>query len=76
MRDDWEQLRHAFQSKAATTKTVRKALLDAHGVQFSVLNELPGWFPIRQSPIDFMHNFYGMDYLIFQSSCRDTNSCQ
>ncbi|KAI5993137.1 hypothetical protein F5J12DRAFT_907339 [Pisolithus orientalis] len=45
MHDDCKQLKHAARAKVAKTKTAKKAILDAHGVQFSVLNELPGWLP-------------------------------
>lgn len=63
MRDDWKQLVHAYESKLATTKSRRKEILDKHGVRHSVLNDLPGWLPARRSPIDFMHNFYGITLL-------------
>ncbi|KAG2737679.1 hypothetical protein P692DRAFT_201674704, partial [Suillus brevipes Sb2] len=60
MRDDWKLLEHAHRSKSSTTKAARKSILDEHGVRYSVLNELPGWLPMRRSPIDFMHNFYAL----------------
>lgn len=62
MRDDWKLLEHAHRSKLSTTKAARKSILDEHGVRYSVLNELPGWLPMRRSPIDFMHNFYGISF--------------
>ncbi|KAG1812591.1 uncharacterized protein BJ212DRAFT_1448170 [Suillus subaureus] len=58
MQDDWKLLEHAHHSKLSTTKAARKSILDEHGVRYSILNELPGWLPMRCSPIDFMHNFY------------------
>ncbi|KAG1813652.1 uncharacterized protein BJ212DRAFT_1447836 [Suillus subaureus] len=60
MRDDWKLLEHAHRSKLSTTKAACKSILDEHGVRYSILNELPGWLPMRHSPIDFMHNFYAL----------------
>lgn len=59
LRNDEEQLRHANDSNVARTEVARKAILDEHGVRYSVMNEVPGCMPIRRAPIDFMHNFYG-----------------
>ncbi|KIY48977.1 hypothetical protein FISHEDRAFT_42291 [Fistulina hepatica ATCC 64428] len=59
LRDDFEQLKHAFKSQNARTKKDCRAILDAHGMRYSAVNILPGWLPISSSVIDFMHNFYG-----------------
>ena len=58
LRDDWEQMKHAEESRRATSIKARKQILDEHGVRYTILNSIPGWMNILRSIIDFMHNFY------------------
>ncbi|CDO69927.1 hypothetical protein BN946_scf184836.g1 [Trametes cinnabarina] len=57
LRDEWEQICHAFAYRDATTAKARKAIFEEHGQRWSQLFELPGWMP-SGCAIDFMHNFY------------------
>ncbi|GJE95314.1 hypothetical protein PsYK624_114980 [Phanerochaete sordida] len=58
LRDDWDQMKHAEESRRATSKKARKDILDAFGVRYTGFNAMPGWLGILKSIIDFMHNFY------------------
>ncbi|KAJ7120571.1 hypothetical protein C8R43DRAFT_1136739 [Mycena crocata] len=60
LRDDWEQLAHAFRSYRAKSETARTKILDETGSRHSEMNWIPGWGPIKCAPLDFMHNFYGI----------------
>ncbi|RDB19230.1 hypothetical protein Hypma_013499 [Hypsizygus marmoreus] len=60
MRDDFEQLKHAFECGNARTKKDRQKIFDDHGSRHSEMNWLPGWLPITSAPVDFMHNIYGI----------------
>ncbi|KAI0370386.1 hypothetical protein BV20DRAFT_1035887 [Pilatotrama ljubarskyi] len=57
LRDDWEQVKHAFASRDATTARARKQIFEEHGQRWAKFFELPGWTP-SGCAIDFMHNFY------------------
>ncbi|KAJ2982401.1 hypothetical protein NUW54_g10758 [Trametes sanguinea] len=57
LRDEWEQIQHAFAYRDASTAKARKAIFEEHGQRWSQLFELPGWMP-SGCAIDFMHNFY------------------
>ncbi|KAG1734054.1 uncharacterized protein EDB91DRAFT_1084198 [Suillus paluster] len=46
LRSDEEQLHHANCSNTARTEVACKTILDEHGVQYSVMNEVPGWMPM------------------------------
>lgn len=59
LRDDFIQLKHAFQSYHASTKKARTEILDKYGARFTEMNWLPGWLPVKSSPLDYMHNLYG-----------------
>ncbi|TFK48361.1 hypothetical protein OE88DRAFT_1684365 [Heliocybe sulcata] len=60
LRNDFVQLRHAERSRTAKTKKERTAILDEHGSRYSCLNDIPGWRPIQNAPLDPMHNIYGI----------------
>ncbi|KAG1751405.1 uncharacterized protein EDB91DRAFT_1234802 [Suillus paluster] len=59
LHNDFTQLRNANSSKMARSQAARTRILDAMGVRYSCLDELPGWTPVQRSVVDFMHNFYG-----------------
>ncbi|EGN95381.1 hypothetical protein SERLA73DRAFT_60037 [Serpula lacrymans var. lacrymans S7.3] len=65
IRDNWAQLKHAHQSLLASTERARTKVLDDYGSRYSLFNSLPGWLPVKNTPIDFMHNFYGTFLFIF-----------
>jgi hypothetical protein len=58
LRDDFKQLKAAFESQKATSKKAKKDILDRSGSRHSDLNLLPGWHPISRTTIDLMHNIY------------------
>ncbi|KAG1794952.1 uncharacterized protein BJ212DRAFT_1528927 [Suillus subaureus] len=53
-KNDYHMLRQSFYSKDATP-TCQEAILQDHGVRFSILNVISGWLPLRKSALDFMH---------------------
>ena len=54
------QLSAAEKSRCQMTKKAHKEILDKMGMQYTCLNEVPGWLPVSQSLLDYVHNFYGM----------------
>lgn len=70
--DDNHLLRQSFYSRDANPIRQR-AILDDHGVRWSILNLIAGWFPSRKTALDFMHCvFLGMCHLRFRMSCITT----
>lgn len=72
LRDDFTQLHNANSSKMARSQAARTRILDATGVRYSCLNELPGWTPVQRSVVDFMHNFYGTIFPLNQGQLLTT----
>lgn len=54
LRDDWEYLQHAFRAKDAD-RAERNEISSEHGIRWSALDDLPGWLPAKNSPLEFMH---------------------
>ncbi|THV04206.1 hypothetical protein K435DRAFT_649850 [Dendrothele bispora CBS 962.96] len=54
LRDDFEALKHKFASKDTSVQR-QGEILSRHGVRFSTLDWIPGWRPLRQTALDFMH---------------------
>src|SRR5271170_2238807 len=56
-RDDYDMLKQKFYFKNAPTRR-QTSILANHGVQFSVLDYIPGWRPSLMTALDFMHCIY------------------
>lgn len=52
--DDNHLLRQSFYSRDANPVR-QKAILDDHGVRWSIINLIAGWFPSKKTALDFMH---------------------
>ncbi|KAI0826846.1 hypothetical protein BC628DRAFT_1410053 [Trametes gibbosa] len=57
LRDEWEQVRHAFAYRDTSSARSQKTLFEENGQRWAKLFELPGWMP-SGCAIDFMHNYY------------------
>lgn len=53
-KDDYELLRHAFRSRDAPVWRQNQILKD-YGIQWSTINLLPDWLPVKKTALDFMH---------------------
>ncbi|KAG1731002.1 hypothetical protein EDB19DRAFT_2010037 [Suillus lakei] len=53
-KNDYHMLHQSFYSKDPTPAH-QEAILQDHGVRFSILNVISGWLPSRKSALDFMH---------------------
>ncbi|KAG1861367.1 hypothetical protein C8R48DRAFT_673458 [Suillus tomentosus] len=53
-KNNYHMLCQSFYSKDATPAH-QVAMLQDHGVRFSILNVISGWLPLRKSALDFMH---------------------
>ncbi|GBE85853.1 hypothetical protein SCP_0803750 [Sparassis crispa] len=65
LRDDWIQLKYAFAAKPPKSKKAIKKILDEGGSRYTVLDEMVGFFPIKTSALDYMHNVYGIQHSFF-----------
>ncbi|KAL1713956.1 hypothetical protein EV715DRAFT_210517 [Schizophyllum commune] len=56
-RDEWRHLKYSLRAKDAGPE-LQQEILDRRGVRYSVLNEVPGWYPGISNVVDFMHCAY------------------
>lgn len=56
-RKDERYLKYAFRAQNKDQAS-RQEISERRGIRWSVLNLLPDWFPVRDSPPDFMHGAY------------------
>ncbi|RDX44360.1 hypothetical protein OH76DRAFT_1458045 [Lentinus brumalis] len=56
-RNDWRFLKYAFRWREAD-EDGRTEIVENRGVEWSILNLLPGWLPMKKSPSDMMHGAY------------------
>jgi hypothetical protein len=56
-KDDYEMLKHAFQSKNAAAPRQNTILRD-YGVRWSSIDLLSDWLPSKKTVLDFMHNIF------------------
>jgi len=65
-RKDWRYIKYAYRSRSADPKAADE-IAAKRGVRWSVLNELPNWFPSSNSVIDFMHCVYLCKCCLFRA---------